>query len=102
MSKHNDWDIDPRTDDFYINSELYGYDRNSDDIPSRNSRDKFIETHIIIFCSLSGVFIQVLLYMILGIEVEDVPVIVKVLLWWFFSGLTTVCAACLYNRARKR
>lgn len=60
--------------------------------PSYSSNSGGISTFGAILCVIAGLVGQVMIYMALGIEVEDVPVFVMVILWIVISAIAGAVA----------
>ncbi len=84
----NDWNGDGknnRTDDFI---EYHIMNGGNDPEPGREHKSGELGTIGIVLCAISGLVEQAMLYVLLGIDVENVPVIVMILLWFVFSFIT--------------
>ncbi|MCD8232742.1 MAG: hypothetical protein LUD14_13250 [Clostridiales bacterium] len=55
---------------------------------------------IIILCVFSGILWQALIYMAFDIDVDNVPVIVMLLLWFVFSTITFLLVTYLMDKFR--
>lgn len=51
--------------------------------------ENIISLAIVLLSIFSGLFIQLLIYTVLGVRVKDVPVILLAVLWIGFSAVTT-------------
>lgn len=84
-----DWNHDGKKDftDDFIEYNIYNeFDKNSK--PSSYSRGGGISTFGAILSVIAGLVGQVAIYMMLGVEVEDVPVIIMIILWIVISSIT--------------
>ena len=90
-----DWNHNGKKDmaDDFIEYQIYkdvmGQDDESSYTP-RRSGSGGISTIGAVISVIAGLFMQVILYMILGIDVENVPVFVIVILWAVFSAIAAV------------
>lgn len=88
-----DWNHDGKKDwqDDYIEYQIYkdvmGEDDESSYTPRRGNG---MSTFGAIISVVAGLVGQCLLYMMLGIDVEDVPVIVMIILWAVISAVAAV------------
>lgn len=92
MATH-DWNHDDRNDmmDNYIEYQIYKDVTGQNDEPSYTpSRGNGMSTFGAIISVIAGLFLQAALYVALGIDVENVPVLVIIILWVVFSTLAAV------------
>ena len=92
MATH-DWNHDGRNDmmDNYIEYQIYKDVTGQNDEPSYTpSRGNGMSTFGAIISVIAGLFLQAALYVALGIDVENVPVLVIIILWVVFSTLAAV------------
>lgn len=86
-----DWNHDGKKSgiDDFIEYEIYN-DVTGDSSTSnhRSSGKGSMSIFVAILCILSGLGWQTLLYMLLGIDVENVSVLVMIVLWIVFSAMT--------------
>lgn len=87
-----DWNGNGKHDmqDSFMEYQIY---RDSQDTPTRTSgshQEGGISTFGAILSVIFGLVLQVLLYMVLGIDVENVPVLVLLTLWVVLLALTSV------------
>lgn len=88
-----DWNHNGKKDmaDNFIEYQIYkdvtGQKNESSYTPSRGNG---MSTFGAIICVIAGLFIQSALYVSLGIDVDDVPVLVIIILWVVFSSITAV------------
>lgn len=90
MAMH-DWNHDGKKDmvDNFIEYQIYKDVTGQKNEPSyRPSRGNGMSTFGAIVSVIAGLFIQATLYVALGIDVENVPVLVIVILWAVFSTIT--------------
>lgn len=92
MAMH-DWNHNGRKDmaDDYIEYQIYkdvtGQNKESSYTPSNG---KGMSTFGAIVSVIAGLVLQAALYTGLGIDVDDVPVLVMIILWLVFSAITAV------------
>ena len=92
MAMH-DWNNDGKKDwqDNFIEYQIYkdvtGQKEKSSYTPSRGSG---MSTFGAIVSVVVGLFLQSALYVMLGINVDDVPVLIIIILWVVFSALAAV------------
>ncbi|MCD8109516.1 MAG: hypothetical protein LUE14_05385 [Clostridiales bacterium] len=84
----NDWNGDGKNDrrDDFIEYHIMNGDSNPESGSGHKSGE--MSTIGIILCVMSGIVEEALLYMLLGIEVKNVPGLVMLLLWVVFSFIT--------------
>lgn len=89
----NDWNHDGKKDivDNYIEYQIYKdvtgqKDETSYNLGRRNGMSTFGATTSVI----AGLILQAALYVALGIDVENVPVLVIIILWAVFSTIAAV------------
>lgn len=84
-----DWNQDGKKDmvDNYIEYRVFKDCANKNETATSNSSGNGMSTFGAIISVIAGLFIQSALYGALGIEVEDVPIMVIVGLWIFFSSI---------------
>lgn len=88
-----DWNHNGKKDmaDNFIEYQIYkdvtGQDGELSYTPRRGGG---MSTFGAIICVIAGLFIQSALYASLGIDVDDVPVLVIIILWFVFSSITAV------------
>lgn len=88
-----DWNNDGKKDmvDNYIEYQIYKDVTGQNDEPSYTpSRRDGISTFGAIISVLAGLFLQAVLYNGIGVDVEDVPILVIIILWVVFSGIVAV------------
>lgn len=88
-----DWNHDGKKDvmDDYIEYQIYKDVTGHKDKPSYTpSRGGGMSTFGAIISVIAGLLLQTGLYMGLGIDVDDVPVLVIVILWIVFSAVAAV------------
>lgn len=92
-----DWNNNGKKDmaDDYIEYQIYkdvtGQNKGPSYTPS-NGNGKGISTFEAIISVIAGLVLQAALYAGLGIDVDDVPVLVIIILWVVFSAITAVVA----------
>lgn len=92
MATH-DWNHNGKNDmaDNFIEYQIYkdvtGQNNESSYTPSRGNG---MSTFGAIISVIAGLFLQAALYVALGIDVENVPVLVIIILWVVFSTLAAV------------
>lgn len=89
----HDWNHDGKKDwqDNYIEYQIYKSSTEQNEEPSCSfSRGNGMSTFGAIVSVIAGLFLQSALYVTLGIDVEDVPVLVIIILWAVFSSLAAV------------
>ena len=89
MATH-DWNHDGRNDmmDNYIEYQIYKDVTGQNDEPSyTTSRGNGMSTFGAIISVMAGLVLQAALYTGLGIDVDDVPVLVIIILWVVFSAI---------------
>ena len=92
MATH-DWNHDGRNDmmDNYIEYQIYKDVTGQNDKPSYTpSRCNGMSTFGAIISVIAGLVLQAALYTGLGIDVDDVPVFVIIILWVVFSAIAAV------------
>ena len=92
MAMH-DWNRDGKKDmvDNFIEYQIYKDVTGQKDDPSyASSRGNGISTFGAIVSVIAGLFLQSALYVALGIDVEDVPILVIIILWGVFSAIAAV------------
>ena len=88
-----DWNHNGKNDmaDNFIEYQIYkdvtGQNNESSYTPSRGNG---MSTFGSIISVIAGLFLQAALYVALGIDVENVPVLVIIILWVIFSTLAAV------------
>ncbi|MCI6497506.1 MAG: hypothetical protein MSA21_01170 [Lachnospiraceae bacterium] len=88
-----DWNHNGKKDmsDNYIEYQIYKDMTGRNDEPSYSpSRGNGMSTFGAIISVIAGLVLQATLYMGLGIEVDDVPVFVIIILWVVFSAIAAV------------
>lgn len=91
-----DWNHNGKKDmaDDFIEYQIYKDVMGQDDEPSytprRSGSGSGISSFGAIISVIAGFVMQVILYMIFGIDVENVPVFVIVILWIVFSTIAAV------------
>lgn len=90
-----DWNHNGKKDmaDDFIEYQIYKDVTGQDDEPSytpRRSGSGGISSFGAVVSVIAGLFMQVILYALLGIDVENVPVFVIVILWIVFSTIAAV------------
>ena len=92
MATH-DWNHDGRNDmmDNYMEYQIYKDVTGQNDEPSYTpSKGHGMSTFGAIISVIAGLVLQAALYTGLGIEVDDVPVFVIIILWVVFSAIAAV------------
>ena len=92
MATH-DWNNDGKNDmiDNYIEYQIYKDVTGQNDEPSYTpSRGNGMSTFGAIISVIAGLVLQAVLYTVLGIEVDDVPVLIIIILWVVFSAIAAV------------
>lgn len=92
MAMH-DWNHNGRKDmaDDYIEYQIYKDVTGQNKEPSYTpSNGKGMSTFGAIVSVIAGLVLQAALYTGLGIDVDDVPVLVMIILWLVFSAITAV------------
>ena len=92
MATH-DWNNDGKNDmiDNYIEYQIYKDVTGQNDEPSYTpSRGNGMSTFGAIISVIAGLVVQAVLYTVLGIDVDDVPVFVIIILWVVFSAIAAV------------
>ena len=92
MATH-DWNHDGRNDmmDNYIEYQIYKDVTGQNDEPSYTpSRGNGMSTFGAIISVIAGLVLQAVLYTVLGIDVDDVPVRIIIILWVVFSAIAAV------------
>lgn len=89
----NDWNHNGKNDafDYYVDYKLSGGSNGS----SGRSAGGGISTFGAILCVIAGLVEQSIIYTALGIEVDDVPTIVIVILWIMFSSITAAVVSSI-------
>ena len=88
-----DWNHDGKKDstDSFIEYQIYRDATGQEDKPSYTPRSgNGMSTFGVIISVIAGLFLQVILYSVLGIEIDDVPVLVIIILWAVFSTLAAL------------
>lgn len=88
-----DWNRDGKNDmmDNFIEYQIYKDVTGEKDKPSYTpSKSNGMSTFGAIVIVIAGLVLQVALYVALGIDVEDVPVLVIIILWAVFSAIAAV------------
>lgn len=88
-----DWNHDGKKDwqDNIIEYQIYKESTGQKDIPSyKPSRGNGMSTFGTVISVVAGLFLQAALYTMLGIDVDDVPVLVIIILWAVFSTLAAL------------
>ena len=88
-----DWNHDGKKDmiDNYIEYQMYKKMTEQKEKSSYTSnRGNGMSNFGAIISVIAGLILQALLYVALGIDVENVPVLVIVILWIVFSAITAV------------
>ena len=89
----HDWNHDGKKDmvdnfmEYQIYKDVTGQKDETSYTPSRGSG---MSTFGAIVSVLAGLFLQSALYVTLGIDVDDVPVLVIIILWVVFSAIAAV------------
>ena len=92
MATH-DWNHDGRNDmmDNYIEYQIYKDVTGQNDEPSyTTNRGNGMSTFGAIISVIAGLVLQAVLYTVLGIDVDDVPVLIIIILWVVFSAIAAV------------
>lgn len=92
MAMH-DWNHNGKNDmaDNFIEYQIYKDVTGQNDEPSYTSgRQNSMSTFGAIVSVIAGLFLQSALYVTLGIDVDDVPVLVIIILWVVFSAIAAV------------
>ena len=92
MATH-DWNHDGRNDmiDNYTEYQIYKDVTGQNDEPSYTpSRGNGMSTFGAIISVIAGLVVQAVLYTVLGIDVDDVPVLIIIILWVVFSAIAAV------------
>ena len=92
MATH-DWNHDGKNDmiDNYIEYQVYKDVTGQNDEPSYTpSKGNGMSTFGAIISVIAGLVLQAALYTGLGIDVDDVPVFVIIILWVVFSAIAAV------------
>ena len=92
MAMH-DWNHDGKKDmvDNFIEYQIYKDVTGQKNEPSYTpSRGNGMSTFGAIVNVIAGLFLQAALYVALGIDVDDVPVFVIIILWAVFSAIAAV------------
>ena len=92
MAMH-DWNHDGKKDmvDNFIEYQIYKDVTGQQNEPSYTpSRGNGMSTFGAIIRVIAGLFLQAALYVALGIDVDDVPVFVIIILWTVFSAIAAV------------
>ena len=92
MATH-DWNNDGKNDmiDNYIEYQIYKDVTGQNDEPSYTpSMGNGMSTFGAIISVIAGLVLQAALYTGLGIDVDDVPVLVIIILWVVFSAIVVV------------
>lgn len=77
--------------DNFIEYQIYKDVTGQENEPSYTpSRGNGMSTFGAIISVIAGLFLQSALYVTLGIDVDDVPVLIIIILWAVFSGITAV------------
>ena len=88
-----DWNHNGKNDmaDSFIEYQIYKDVTGQKDEPSYTpSRGNGMSTFGAIVSVIAGLFMQAALYVALGIDVDDVPVFVIIILWAIFSAIAAV------------
>lgn len=87
-----DWNGNGKNDiqDDFIEYQIYQECMKNNNAASGSNHSGGMSTFGAILCTIAGLVLQAILYAILGINAENVPVIVIIILWVFFSALTAV------------
>lgn len=88
-----DWNHNGKNDrmDNYIEYQVYKKVSGEMDKPSyTSSRSSGMSTFGAIVSVIGGLILQALLYTVLDIEVDNVPILVILILWVIFSGIVAV------------
>lgn len=88
-----DWNHNGKNDmaDSFIEYQIYKDVTGQKDEPSYTpSRGNGMSTFGAIVSVIAGLFLQAALYVALGIDVDDVPVFVIIILWAVFSAIAAV------------
>lgn len=88
-----DWNHNGKKDmvDNFIEYQIYKDVTGQNDEPSYTpSRGNGMSTFGAIVSVIAGLFLQSALYVLLGIDVDDVPVLVIIILWIVFSAMAAV------------
>lgn len=88
-----DWNHDGKKDmvDNFIEYQIYKDVIGQKNEPSSTpSRDNGMSTFGAIVSVIAGLFLQSALYVTLGIDIDDVPVLVIIILWAVFSAIAAV------------
>lgn len=92
MAMH-DWNHDGKKDmvDNFIEYQIYkDVTGQKDETSYTPSRGNGMSTFGAIVSVIAGLFLQSALYVTLGIDVEDVPVLIIIILWAVFSAIAAV------------
>ena len=92
MATH-DWNHDGKNDMIYNYIEYHVYKdvTGQNDEPSYTpSRGNGMSTFGAIISVIAGLVLQAVLYTVLGIDVDDVPVLIIIILWVVFSAIAAV------------
>ena len=92
MAMH-DWNHDGKKDmvDNFIEYQIYKDVTGQKDEPSyTSSRGNGMSTFGAIISVIAGLFLQSALYVTLGIDVDDVPVLVIIILWAVVSTIAAI------------
>lgn len=88
-----DWNCNGKKDmaDNFIEYQIYKDVTGQSDEPSYTpSRGNEMSTFGAIVSVIAGLFLQSVLYVTLGIDVDNVPVLVIIILWVVFSAIAAV------------
>ena len=88
-----DWNHNGKNDmaDSFIEYQIYKDVTGQKDEPSHtSSRGNGMSTFGAIVSVIAGLFLQAALYVARGIDVDDVPVFVIIILWAVFSAIAAV------------
>lgn len=89
----HDWNHDGKKDmvDNFIEYQIYkDVTGQKDEQSYTSSRGNGMSTFGAIISVIAGLFLQAALYVTLGIDVDDVPVLVSIVLWVVFSAIAAV------------
>lgn len=88
-----DWNHNGKKDmsDNYIEYQIYKDVTDQNDEPSYTpSKGNGMSTFGAIISVIAGLVLQAVLYTVLGIDVDDVPVLIIIILWIIFSAIAAV------------
>lgn len=88
-----DWNHNGKKDmsDNYIEYQIYKDVTGQNDEPSYTpGKGNGMSTFGAIISVIAGLVLQAVLYTVLGIDVDDVPVLIIIILWIIFSAIAAV------------